>query len=375
MIASLSIFGIDRGARLLRTGLIHIGYLDRSRGMLLLNLLLSITKLLIKCAGFGFHLAQSSAQYFHDEEGGVVRLEFDHNHDSWAVGQHFFLCFPALSIWQSHPLTVASVPTFHPVTPRHTYIVRCRKGETRRLKTFVLNEGSDVIAKEVNGSKISTTPVILCGPYGAPLLLSSANNGPELANILSIAGGTGVSLTLPLALAATSSTAFQGVAIDFIWIIRRAANMQWISTELEELKSRTKTTKDIDLSIHIYVTQEKGTDSVGLAPQLTGKETSVKLDIPPLSPSSFSTSSEKSPRTENFKITYLNSQKPNLRDIVTSFMDTRANTELRTRVIASGPAVMGGDLRETVAGLNDGGKVLRGERKWDVELCWDGRIG
>ena len=56
-------------------------------------------------------------------------------------------------------------------------------------------------------------------------------------------------------------------------------------------------------------------------------------------------------------------------------MDTRANTELRTRVIASGPAVMGGDLRETVAGLNDGGKVLRGERKWDVELCWDGRIG
>lgn len=33
MIASLGIWGIDRGVRLVRTALIHVGYLDGSKGM------------------------------------------------------------------------------------------------------------------------------------------------------------------------------------------------------------------------------------------------------------------------------------------------------------------------------------------------------
>jgi predicted ferric reductase len=71
--------------------------------------------------GFGFHCVQSSLRYFHDEDGGVVRLKLQDTRKSWAVGQHYFLTFPALTIWQSHPFTVASVPG------QHHFIIRSRK--------------------------------------------------------------------------------------------------------------------------------------------------------------------------------------------------------------------------------------------------------
>ncbi|KAF4624334.1 hypothetical protein G7Y89_g13838 [Cudoniella acicularis] len=241
MIASLGIFGLDRGIRLLRTAMIHIGYVNGTKG-------------------FGFHSAQSSVEYFDDEDGGVIRMEFKHNHDAWEVGQHFFLCFPELTIWQSHPLTVASVPEAHPNIPHHTYIIRCRKGETGRLKKLALGE----LPHETGKENKTTTPVTLCGPYGTAILLSRPNIGPEVTNILAIAGGTGVSLTLPLVLAATSSPFFSGVPIDFIWIIRRSSNMQWISSELEELKHRSSNA-NLNLRIHIFITQEQ---SASTTPQI-----------------------------------------------------------------------------------------------------------
>jgi len=62
---------------------------------------------------------------------------------------------------------------------------------------------------------LNQTPVVFCGPYGTALLTSKS----EPTNRLAIAGGTGVSLTLPLVLAATASSDFAVVAIDLIWIV------------------------------------------------------------------------------------------------------------------------------------------------------------
>jgi hypothetical protein len=44
-------------------------------------------------------------------------------------------------------------------------------------------------------------------------------------------------------------------------------------------------------------------------------------------------------------------------------------------VIGSGPANMGYNLRAGVATYNDGLKVFRDEKLWDVSLHWDDRIG
>lgn len=303
-------------------------------------------------------------------------MEFKHNHEAWAIGQHFFLCFPALTIWQSHPLTVASVPEPHPSLPHHTYIVRCRSGETKRLKDLALGNIQGPASSGGAPLSSTTTPVILCGPYGTALLPSHPNTGHDAANILAIAGGTGISLTLPLVLAATSSPAFTGVPIDFIWMIRRSSNKQWIASELDELKRRSRTEK-LDLRIHIYVTQEGAdSDKTELIDTPSDNNSTSKTaddQIEPVSNSCCSSASTSS--NPNYNTTYMDAQHPSLASIVSSFLENRAHSRFKTRVIASGPQGMGTDLRSAVARVNDGSKVWKGDMRWDVELEWDDRMG
>jgi ferric-chelate reductase len=215
----------------------------------------------------------------------------------------------------------------------------------------------------------------LCGPYGAGLLPPSGTSG-EVTNNLAIAGGTGVSLTLPAVLAAILNPAFNGAAVDFVWIIRRSSNMQWISAELEELQRRSNT-KHLNLNIHIYVTQEHNSKAtVPVLAHPVGEDKVIDIGTEPLTEAdSVPSRSEKDSENPNFKISYFNSRHPSLQDIITCFTETRASFDYRTRVIASGPAGMGYDLGAALAGLNDGGKVWKGERKWDVDLHRDDRMG
>ena len=371
MIASLAVWGLDRGIRLLRTILIHTRKIDGSTGR-------------------KFKPAQSTIEYFDDVDGGVVRLEFTQAYETWSPGQHFFLNFPALTVWQSHPLTVISLVEGE--APRHVYIVRCRKGETGRLKNLALAVApSPNTRDEAVSSQLATTPVILCGPYG-PSLLDTRK--PELTNILAIAGGTGVSLTLPLALAATEQACFSTSspnnptppAIDFVWMIRRQSNMKWCSPEIDVLKRRA-TEAGVDLRIHIFVTQESRcqcSDPVGSTRSSTrdGEKEIVDHEKPEAiepesSSSSVSTggSIEKAIKGEvnNYSVTFMDDHHPSLGQVVKRFMEERAVSAFRTRVVASGPRGMGSDLRAAVASVNDGGKVWKGDGRFDVSLEWDDR--
>ncbi|RDW58023.1 ferric-chelate reductase [Coleophoma cylindrospora] len=360
MIAALGIWGIDRGLRLLRTLLIHVGYVDGSKG-------------------FGFHAAQASIKYFDDVDGGVIRLEYTHNHEAWEVGQHFFLCFPALSVWQSHPLTVASVPGQHPESPRHVYIIRCRSGETGRLKKLYLELASQPNADSKDGTL--TTPVVMSGPYGSSLLPSSGDSQlPEPTNILTVAGGTGITLTLPLVQLATSSPALlQGAAVDLVWTIRRVSNADWIAQELEGLRKRAASSAS-NLRIHIFITQESSASS-SATPSVSSLQEKIQPDThtQPLpsssSVSSMEINSQALQSSKNFSVTYLTDARPSIEEIVRTFVGTRAEPAFRTRVVASGPNEMGKDLRAAVAGLCDAGKVWKGDGTRDLELVWDDRMG
>ncbi|KAF8847696.1 hypothetical protein BDZ45DRAFT_718947 [Acephala macrosclerotiorum] len=319
--------GLDRVARLLRTLLIHTGYIDARK----------------------------------DQNGGVVRLDFDYNHEPWAIGQHFFLTFLAQDVdrttWQSHPFTTASV---HALSgrPNHTYIIRCRKGETRRLKSLALDS-----------QYLASTPVVLCGPYGKALLPNH-----ETANILAIAGGTGISFTLPLVLAAASTSSLPGAAIDFVWIIHRLLNMEWITIEPEQLKKRAER-ESFDLRVHIFITQDTAQQDTS-SPDLpsTGEKSLTDLDIAPVCTdrSSGSTPLKHEKSDESCRVCF---ERPSPKEIVNNFLKDRAVSPYRARVIASGPASMGHDLRAAVAAVNDGEKVWRGDNRGDVSLNWDDRMG
>lgn len=79
----------------------------------------------------------------------------------WKAGMHMFVAFPTLGPLESHPFTIASV--CEPLDDgkegerEFVWIVRTRKGFTRRLREHVLNKDG---ACEI--------PIFMDGPYGAP---------------------------------------------------------------------------------------------------------------------------------------------------------------------------------------------------------------
>ena len=105
MIASLIVWFLDRGVRLLRSALIHRWFYSGKF--------------------IGFRAAEASITPFRDARNGdVIRLDFEQKRSTWQIGQHFYLCFPELSIWQSHPFTPASMPCQEDSGPsKNTYIL------------------------------------------------------------------------------------------------------------------------------------------------------------------------------------------------------------------------------------------------------------
>ena len=217
-VAALALIVLDFGARWARTTLLHSGY-GTSRTL------------------FKFKSAAATIEHIGDEEDSCVRLDFDFEHSAWTPGQHFFICFPALGIWQSHPFTPCSVPNPLSKTQHHTYLIRAHSGITARLAE---------LAKE-NGSSCETS-VVITGPYGESSLVAEQHNS------LFLAGGTGVTSVLPTFVHEHAA----GNVVDFAWIIRRTQDLLWLAPELAKLKNTLSKEQKAGTRIRIYVTREAG---------------------------------------------------------------------------------------------------------------------
>ncbi|XMA18665.1 hypothetical protein WAI453_011456 [Rhynchosporium graminicola] len=332
MIAALAIVFMDFGIRYLRTLLIHVGYL--------------------KSGGYGFVSAQATLQCYDDAEGRVVRIDFEHNHGPWSPGQHFYLCFPELSIWQNHPFTVASVASQDKVNPHHTYIVRCLKGETSKL---------GMLAERLQAEKL-TTPVILSGPYG-PSTLSKPGN------FLAIAGGTGASMAFPVTLQRVQEYSHIGGIVQLAWIIRRAQDLEWMAPELAILKRHIASAAG-KFSVKIFITRELNSRT---SKELSSSEDEIKgpTTRTSIAGSNLSSLSDAEP---GYEVIWLGDRHPDLSVVVKEFVEAAPEIGGSVSVVGSGPGGMGTSLRKAVAAVNDGSRVWRGEEKYDVHLHWDDRM-
>ncbi|KAF1991384.1 hypothetical protein K402DRAFT_450328 [Aulographum hederae CBS 113979] len=356
MIASLALMGVDRGLRLLRSGMIHFGYKDGNRG-------------------WGFRSAQAEMIAYDspdDEDGTVVRLDFTFNHDPWIIGQHFYLCFPGLTVWQSHPFTPMSIPAASPQLPHHTYIIRAFKGETARLAKLALEQG--------NGS---TTPVVLGGPYGTSILGDSLSDRP--GNVLGVAGGTGITFVLP-ALIKFAETCTG--AAELVWMIRRTRDVAWLLPELTELKEKMKNGKMGDFKIRIFVTRDVRPSNVsgGSTPveekSIEIGEAEKEKDITYTTQKALSADDAIASAIRaqaNFEVEWLKDHHPSVQGhggahVLDSFIERARAAGGRSLVVGSGPPGLGHDLRAAIAAQSEAGKVWRGELAHDVELCWDDRL-
>ena len=367
MIASLAIMGIDLVARTVRTILIHTGY---NQG------------------GFGFRSVPTTMEIFKDPTGTIVRMTFSHKHGAWAIGQHFYLTFPALNIWQSHPFTSASNPNSSSAVQNHTYIIRACKGETAKLAA--LAEAAANCYPRLQAS----TPVMM-GPYGSSIV----NN--EVSNILAIAGGTGITYTLPVIINALSDLS-PARNIELVWTVRHLENLAWIAPELAYLKSQLSANRggsrlcrdaakedDAQVArvhthkrfrISIFVTRPETRKQPSRLDGDSGKDKDYGDGGSLANVSSIDSVDTDSQLEElcsvcpNFSITWLNNARPNVASLVDTFMHGTVDSG-RTQVVGSGPPDLGTQIRGAVAAQNAPGSVWRGDERGDVECVWDDRMG
>lgn len=138
--------------------------------------------------------------------------------------------------------------------------------------------------------------------------------------------------------------------------------------EHEELKRRAEI-GPVDLRIHIFVTDTSRPGTVSDENEKTITDTEIR-------PVSESSSEGQCCDTKHPAVrSDICFERPSLQKIVERFTEERAINLYSTRVIASGPASMGHDLRRAVASCNDTGKVLKGDMRYNISLDWDDRMG
>lgn len=361
MAASLTVWFVDRGIRLVRTALLHYNYLPGS------------------VSSMGFRSAQANITYFLDEaHGDVVRLDFEHNQEAWDVGQHFFLCFPELSVFQAHPFTPLSLPSKVRHAQPHSYIMRAKKGETKKLAELAqrkqIKQASD---KESVHTIPTSTSVILAGPYGAPTMTCVQPN--PYTNILCIAGGTGITFVLPVLLSLVSEPHVLHTSriIQLVWVVRRHSDIEWIRQELDAINSSATTRIDV----HLFVTREDDSLAARSA-QKSVSASEKELAATPTSSSSLSGDAEEKnfPQTKSAAIhtpTLTTTGEPSmgrpeLSILVRDFVSSTVTGP--TCVYASGPRGMISDIRTAVASCNEPGKVWHGDERYEVQLINDDRL-
>jgi predicted ferric reductase len=357
LLTSLIVWFMDRGVRLVRTALLHYNYLPTGH--------------------MGFRSALANTTFFPDPvNGDTVRLDFEHPHDAWKIGQHFYLMFPESSIWQSHPFTPLSLPSLNTNSQQHSYIFRAKKGETKRIAEMS-SRLHQTPSPESERSPLSAAKlaIVLNGPYGENIV---RNLAPE-ANVLCIAGGTGITYVLTVLLSLAAQPHVRDRHISLIWVVRAKQDIDWVGPELATLKRFVKTS---GMAIRIFVTRAAqttststtGSEAASMLKGVGGKE--MKIHETAASTSASTSEKDSALSVHGLSKSELNldhiHNRPDLVEVVSSFV--AQNVRGRTDVFASGPGEMISQLRSIVAAQNEPGKVWRGEERGDVRLTCDDRL-
>ncbi|OCH90700.1 hypothetical protein OBBRIDRAFT_582310 [Obba rivulosa] len=164
---------------------------------------------------------------------------------NWTPGQHAYVILPTVSDLptEAHPFTIASIPkaldgTEGPEEKDVVFLIRGRSGFTGRLRDHATQNG------------VCSVPAFVDGPYGCPPDLT------KYTTCILIAGGSGVSYTLPLLLNLVHkarANRSQVRRVVFVWAIRDADHLKWISKLLTQALDAAQSTPLV-VEPTIYIT-------------------------------------------------------------------------------------------------------------------------
>ncbi|KAI5119309.1 hypothetical protein M0805_004553 [Coniferiporia weirii] len=168
---------------------------------------------------------------------------------SWRPGQHAFLIVPSVSHspLEAHPFSIASLDAPDRGEVDLKFIIRAQTGFTRRLYDYASRVSSEKppISDGISGCQVSA---YMDGPYGSP---PSVNTYP---NVILVAGGSGISYTLPIILDIVrrkNDRLSVCQRVLFLWFIREQEHIRWISDDLARLAKLPSAGLDIDIRIFV----------------------------------------------------------------------------------------------------------------------------
>lgn len=240
-----------------------------SRVYIYIPIALYIVDRLIRTVRFAYNNARLGHATLTAFEGGVTKIRVSIKHvQNWRPGAHVFLKVPHLGLIQSHPATIASVPSSH--NNDLVFALKGHKGFTDRLlkaanssaATLLPTTQQDAIASQ------QTYTALIDGPYG-----SSHADFAAFDTVLLIAGSTGVTFILPQLLDIAHRASSQRLPVqrlEFVWVVKNSSWTSWFSEELSSASAQLRAS-GMDVEIKIFITcDEAFTESSDTTTEKTG---------------------------------------------------------------------------------------------------------
>ncbi|KAL2216955.1 putative metalloreductase [Thermoascus aurantiacus ATCC 26904] len=216
--------------------------------------------------------------------GNVTRITIENPVISWEPGQHVFLSCHSIVPLQSHPFTIASIPS----DQKLEFFVRAEKGGTRRFFRYASKYHELLGAPQSAGSS-SLRTVFVEGPYGKMRPLR------QFDSVVLLAGGMGITFTVPLLRdiveawkqeclqsSAPSRVSFLTPArlaatkrIRFVWVIKSRTQLGWFETQLQSVLEDAKACQQAqpdfcrEVELSVYVTCDEKLEEKPEAAQQT----------------------------------------------------------------------------------------------------------
>ncbi|TKA78784.1 hypothetical protein B0A49_00816 [Cryomyces minteri] len=319
---------------------------------------------LLRSARYAYHNGRLAKATLTDLPGGVTRICVRTSQISrWSPGSHVLLSVPRFGIGQSHPATIASIPSSH--DGELVFLLRAHDGFTKRVYNgskapgFPSNGPTEKSAVQSNSHF-----TLLDGPYGA----SHADFAAFDTAVL-IAASTGITFTLPILLDLAARAAMRKLplrALTFIWIVKSAACASWVDTELSAAADALQAI-GIEVEARLFVTRDEsfiGEDGrqVGGCDCDTSKEPCCcvqKAEVSGERESEISTkrTSETGSQTRNRReerrglVRSSHSGRPDIKALLSGAL---AKAEGETGVAVCGPLSLSCTVRNAVAAANEG---------------------
>jgi ferric-chelate reductase len=185
--------------------------------------------------------------------GGVTKIVVSTRQvKSWSPGSFVLLSLPRFGLGQSHPATIASIPSSH--GGKLVFYMRAHHGFTSRVhaNASVVSPQEASLGLPTRYLTLETFYLALMdGPYGGKQL-----DFPCYSSVLLIAGSTGVTFTLPILLDLAFRAQKQKLPVrdvTFIWAIKTSACAAWIGDELRSASDELLKA-GIEFKVRFFVT-------------------------------------------------------------------------------------------------------------------------